>query len=196
MHKDINKLESEWASKIADYEFVGKLALTKDEYEHYSSISCNKCIIQRSDSPSLYWSPYKNVLVVLAVNCAYFEYDDDGFWVHFLSRIGLADRNDLQGNIGSIIEDYLFTNHFLDKKKEGPFRYVGAILEQCGVTRRYLPRFAEFLKSGADKYSWEGLIIISKFSYEQLLPEEGMSSYFRKLLAYTAGGELVKNFAR
>ena len=37
MLKDINELESIWTSKIADYEFVGELALTKDEYEHYSS---------------------------------------------------------------------------------------------------------------------------------------------------------------
>jgi len=196
MIKDIKELENRWASEIADYEYVGELALTKDEYEHYSSLSCNKCIIQRSDSPSLYWSPYKTVLVVLAVNCAYFEYDDDGFWVHFLSRIGLVDRNDLQKTIGSIIEDYLFAKQFLDKKREGPFRYVGAILEQCGVTRRYLPRFAEFLKSSADKYSWEGLIIISKTSYEQVLPEEGMSNYLRKFLADTAGWEFVKTVVR
>ena len=196
MPEYINKLESIWASKIADYEFVGELALTKDEYEHYSSIFCDKYIILQSNFPSSYCFPYKTVLVVLAANCAYFEYDDDGFWVHFLSRIGLADRNDLQETIGSIIEGYLFAKQFLDKKREGPFRYVGAILEQCGVTRRYLPRFAEFLKSGADKYSWEGLIIISKFSYEQLLPEEGMSSYLRKFLADTAGWEFVKTVAR
>lgn len=197
MLKDINKLEIEWASRIADYEFVGELALTKDEYEHYSSISCNKCMIRQSDSPSLYWSPYKTVLVVLAVNCAYFEYNDDGFWVHFLSRIGLADRNDLQETLGTIIEEYLFKHKFIDKKRKGPWRrYVGAIIEQCGVTRRYLHRFAEFLKSGADKHSWEGLIIISKFSYEQLLPEEGMSTYLRKFLADTAGWEFVKTVAR
>jgi len=196
MIKDIKKLESEWGSKIAEYEFVGELALTKDEYEYYSSIFCDKGIIQQSDSPSLYWFPYKTVLVVLAVNCAYFEYDDGGFWVHFLSRICLAGRNELQETVGSIIENYLFAKQFLDKKKKGPFRYVGAILEQCGITRRYLPRFAEFLKSGADKYSWEGLIIIPKFSYEQLLPEEGISSYLRKFLVDTAGREFVKTVAR
>ena len=101
MLKNINKLESEWASKIDHYEYVGELALTYDEYEHYSLIFCDKCINLENDSHFVYWFPYKTVLVVLAVNCAYFEYDDDGFWVHFLSRIGLADRNDLQGNIGS-----------------------------------------------------------------------------------------------
>ena len=196
MLKDIKELESRWDSEITDYEYVGELALAYDEYEYYSSIFSDKCIILENDSYLLYRLPYKTVLVVLAANCAYFEYDDDGFWVHFLSRIGLADRNDLQETIGSIIEGYLFAKQFLDKKREGPFRYVGAILEQCGVTRRYLPRFAEFLKSGADKYSWEGLIIISKFSYEQLLPEEGMSSYLRKFLADTAGWEFVKTVAR
>ena len=196
MLKNINKIESEWASKIADYEFVGELALTKDEYEHYSSIFCDKCIILQSDFSSLYGFPYKTVLVVLAVNCAYFEYDDNGFWFHFLSRIGLADRK-VQKTIGSIIEGYLIEHQFLSEKREGPWRrFVGPILEQCGVTKRYLPRFAEFLKSGADKYSWEGLIIISKSSYEQLLPEEGMSSYLRKFLADTAGLEFVKTVVR
>ena len=73
MLKHINKLEIECASKIADYEFVGELAMTKDEYEHYSSIFCDKCIIQQSDSHLLYRIPYKTVFVVLAVNCAYFE---------------------------------------------------------------------------------------------------------------------------
>jgi len=32
MLKNVNKLEIECATKIADYEFVGELALTKDEY--------------------------------------------------------------------------------------------------------------------------------------------------------------------
>ena len=73
MLKDINKIESICASKIADYEFVGELALTKDEYEHYSSIFSDKCIILENDSYLLYRLPYKTVLVVLAVNCAYFE---------------------------------------------------------------------------------------------------------------------------
>ena len=149
MLKNIDKLESRWASKIADYEFVGELALTKDEYEHYSSIFCDEYIILQSDFPSSYLFPYKTVLVVLAVNCAYFEYDADGFWIHFLSRIGLADRNDLRKTFGSIIEESLLEHKFIDKKGEGPWRrFVGPILEQCGVTRKYLPRFAEFLKSG------------------------------------------------
>ncbi|MBW1707854.1 MAG: hypothetical protein JRJ86_22295 [Deltaproteobacteria bacterium] len=145
MRKDIKEIEKIWASKIHDYEYVGELALTYDEYEHYSSIFCDKYIGLGNGSHLFYWSPYKTVLVVLAVNCAYFEYDDCGFWVHFLSRIGLSGRNDLQENIGSIIENYLFAKQFLDKKRKGPFRYVGAILEQCGVTKRYLPRFAEFI---------------------------------------------------
>ena len=96
MLKDIKELESGWASKLVDCQYVGELALTKDEYEYYSSIFSDKCIVLENDSYLLYRLPYKTVLVVLAVNCAYFEYDDDGFWVHFLSRIGLADRNDLQ----------------------------------------------------------------------------------------------------
>lgn len=196
MFEDLNKLESVWASKIADYEYVGELALTYDEYELCSSILRDNCISLDNDYHLLYWSPYKTVFVVLAVNCAYFEYDDNGFWVHFLSRIGLANRNDLQGNIGSIIEDYLITNHFLDKKRYGPFRYVGAILEQCGVTKRYLPRFAEFIKTGADRYSWAGLITISMSSYEKLLPEEGMSSYLHKFLSDSAGWKFVKDVIR
>ncbi len=59
MLKDIKELESRWASEITDYEYVGELALTKDEYEHYSSVSCNKCIILENDSYLLYRFPYK-----------------------------------------------------------------------------------------------------------------------------------------
>ena len=59
MLKDIKELESRWASKIADYEFVGELALTNDEYEYYSSIFSDKCIILENDSYLLYRFPYK-----------------------------------------------------------------------------------------------------------------------------------------
>ena len=197
MLKNINKIESEWASIIDDYEFVGELTLTYDEYKHYSSLFSEKCIFLKTGYHPFYQFSCNTILVVLAVNCAYFEYDDDGFWIHFLSRIGLADRKDLQETLGTIIEEYLFKHKFIDKKREGPWRrFVGPILEQCGVTREYLPRFAEFLKTGADRYSWVGLITISKSSYDKLLPEEGMSSYLHKFLADSAGWKFVQVVAR
>ncbi len=197
MIKDINDLENAWTSQILDYDYLGELVLTYDEYENYFRLYHKKLVfLQSGYSPRPHF-PYKTVLVVLAVNCAYFEYDDNGFWFHFLSRIGLAEKNDLQETIGSIIEDYLFKHQFLNEKRKGPWhRFVGPILEQCGVTKRYLPRFAEFLKTGANRYSWSGLITISKSSYEKLLPEEGMSSYLRKFLADNAGLEFVRTVAR
>jgi hypothetical protein len=196
--KDINDLENIWASQILDYEYLIELVLTYDEYENYCRLLYReKLVFLQSDSFFLRSPfPYKTVLVVLAVNCAYFEYDEKGFWIHFLSRLGLAGRNDLQETIGYIIEDYLFKHQFLSEKREGPFRYVGAILEQCGVTKRYLPRFAEFLKTGANKYSWSGLITISKSAYEKLLPEERMPKYLHNFLADTAGWKFTINVAR
>ena len=196
MIKDINDLEKVWASQIPDYEYLVELVLTYDEYENYCRLYREKLVFLQSGYFPRPRFPYKTVLVVLAVNCAYFEYDEVGFWVHFLSRLGLADRNDLQETIGSIVEDYLFEHQFLSEKREGPFCYVGAIIEQCGVTKRYLPRFAEFLKTGANRYGWPGLSIISKSSYEKLLPEEGMSRYLHKFLADTAGWKFVKDVAR
>ncbi len=95
-----------------------------------------------------------------------------------------------------MIEDYLFAKQFLFKRREYSFRYVGPILEQCGVTRKHLPRFSEFLKTGVERYGWSGLISLSYLSFRQLLPEEGMSNYLRKFLADPAGWKFVKDVAR
>jgi len=59
MLKDIKELESRWASEITDYEYVGELALTYDEYEYYSSIFFDKCIILKNYSHFLSPLPYK-----------------------------------------------------------------------------------------------------------------------------------------
>ena len=195
MLNDIRKIDNEWSKLTGTYDFLGEreLALNLDQYEYYFKLYREQCIALNA---GVSFFLYSSVLVILAVNCAYFEYDNSGFWVHFLRKMGLEKRPDLQETIGKQIENYLIDRNFLERKRAGSFRYVGAILEQTGVTRRHLPRFVEFLKFCVNRVGWSGLIVISPYSFEKLLPETGMSKYLINFLRDPAGIEFVTSVAR
>lgn len=193
---DVKALDDDWGSRIKNYDYLGEFALTINDYENYFSFYKEQCVIdiEGSSFPKL---TCENILIVLTVNCAYFEYDEIGFWFHFLKRLGLEDRPTyIQTKIGNQIEKYLFTNRFIEKKKEGPLRYVGPILEQTGITRKHLPKFVEFLRYGVERYGWSGLIAISKFMYEKILPTQQISKYLLSFLKDSIGFEFVKSVAR
>jgi hypothetical protein len=192
---NLNDLDRSWGTQLTEYDYAGEIALTKPDYkaisEHYADF-----VGRYSGTPTAALFRYKNVLVVLAVNCAYFEYNEFGFWTHFFKRIRLDYSLGLQGSIGQEIEDFLMMNGFLSERRAGAFRYVGAILEQCGITRRYLPRFAEILNRGVLRYGWAAMSSLSTYQYKSLIPEEGISAYLRNFLLDSAGKMFFEAVAR
>jgi hypothetical protein len=197
MESNLGKLEKMWSSRLHEFDYLGELELDESEYKYYSALFSKGCDLFPRAGVRLSVN-YKTVFATLAVNCAYFEYDHEGFWGHFLSLIGLQGQGspEIQDALGHILEDFLYEKKFLKERRQGSFRYVGAVLEQCGISRRHLKRFAEFLKLGVRLHGWAGLSIVSENAYQMLLPEEGMSGYLRKFLAERSGLEFVRNVAR
>jgi len=194
--KDIGLLAKKWAKEINRYDYLGELALTKNDYETHCELFRKQCVTKKDgESPTVVFS-YCSVLVPLAINCAYFEYDEEGFWTHFLKRLGLSGHDELQGTIGKKIEDYLLEKQFIERRRIGSFRYVGAILEQTGITRRHLPRFVEFLKVATNRFGWSGLITLPSYLYDEILPDTGMSPYLVNFLKDDAGIEFIRSIAR
>jgi len=194
--EDLKELNDSWGTRLKGYDYLGEFALPFDEYKYYFSLYRTNGIIENGSS-SLPKFIYENLLVILSINCAYFEYDERGFWVHFLKRLGLEDRpTSIQKKIGDQIENYLLSKGFIEKTKEGPLKYVGPILEQTGITRKHLPNFVDFLRSGVENYGWQGLITIPYFIYEGLLPRYGVSIYLLGFLKDSTGFEFFKSVAR
>ncbi|MCK5681576.1 hypothetical protein KAI46_12280 [bacterium] len=194
--KDIKSLADELATKIDQHDYLGEIVLNKSEYERLCELYGEQCILKKYNNRPILKPLYDSVLAHLAVNCAYFEYDENGFWPHFLKRLGIPEHQELQETIGKRIENYLFEKQFIEIIRTGTFRYVGAILEQTGITRRSLPRFVEFLKDAINRYGLSGLIIMPPYLYAELLTDTGMPSYLLKFLKDNAGVEFIRSIAR
>ncbi|MFA5822727.1 MAG: hypothetical protein WC853_06605 [Thermodesulfovibrionales bacterium] len=82
------------------------------------------------------------------------------------------------------------------KAREGAFRYVGLILEQCGITRRYIEKFVAIIKDGKEKYGWEGLWTIDYLSYKALVERHPASAYLKDFLLDQSGYAFFKAVAR
>ena len=173
--------------EIQRIQYVGEIELGFDEF-----VCISRILGQHLKSG---WPPlYPIVLVVIAVKCAYYDYDDDGFWVHLFSRLDLPNNQMNQGRIGYLIEAKLSELGRLSRERVGAFRYVGAILEQAGVAQRYIARYAEFLRAGVNQYGWDGLRALSYRSYQEI-PLINAPWYLISFLHDQAGWELTRDTA-
>jgi hypothetical protein len=160
---------------LKDSNYVGEICLAEEELNNFA-IGLAK---YRRD---LGENNYSTGILILSVNIAYYYYDDNGFWTHFY-EITQFDDNRM---IGQLIESSLQKLNLLKVKRHGPFRYVGAILEQCGVSKRYIPSFVFVLKEINRRYGrsteleYSKIITLmrdihcSKYLKDFLLDEEGI----------------------
>lgn len=175
MSESLIHIEREWNQLLKEYQFVGVFALTKEEVLKYGKLLGKEISYG-------YYSGLGAVLVTVATNCAYHEYDDDGFWVHFWGILNIERNNVLERTLGEQIESWLFQKGFISTKREGPFRFVGPILRQSGITKKYLPKFAEFMMDWGKKSTWERLGDIDYEAYKRFIPDEGASKYLLNFL--------------
>ena len=162
--------------QLSTCRFAGELCLDEEELPDFSEKVIRyeeKLTREESDIATL----------VLAVNVAYYFYDDNGFWYHYNKITG----NDNFEMTGRSIERTLCRYNLLSVQRSGPFRYVGAILEQCGISKRYIPAYSFLLKELKGHYRGNQLLelkysdfvkylrdyICPKSLKEFLLDEEG-----------------------
>jgi hypothetical protein len=132
----LNQLNQKWENQLETCNYVGEICLHEDDLSNLSDMF--------KESKNFFIKPihYRSAILVAAVNCAYYYYDDKGFWHHFTKLTGY--ENTLE--IGSMIEKTLKELGLIALERSGPFRYVGVILEQCGISKRYFLTYAGILR--------------------------------------------------
>ena len=134
-------------------------------------------------------------LAVAAVNCAFYYYDEEGFWKHFDSSIGnmFVQSHDYFGNK---ILAFLKKNHFINIEENdfGSYRYVRPILLQSGISKKHVPRFSEFVSRLRDRYGLSSAIALSFIDFKDsvsIIPEG--NSWLRRFLNSEAGWVYTKD---
>jgi hypothetical protein len=169
-----NRIET-YRELLKDSNYVGEICLAEEELDNFA-LGLTKF---RRD---LGENNFSTGILILSVNIAYYYYDDNGFWSHF-NEITQINDNRL---VGQLIENSLQRLNLLKIERQGPFRYVGAILEQCGVSKRYIPSFVYVLKElnrgygRSTELEYSKIITLmrdihcSKYLKDFLLDEEGI----------------------
>jgi len=172
-----------WLEKLESCQFAGEIYIDEDQMRQIAGE-----MIRKYDSGQITADQYATILVITAVNCAYHYYDDEGFWPHF-ARLVRKDLSDFQmETFGRTIEVKLDTLGLLRTRRTGPFRYVGALLEQCGVSRRYIAPFARILRElSCGRQSWDSVVAISYREFQRIISELNCSKYLKSFLMDAEG---------
>lgn len=183
--EDILIKVAEYQEKLKNCHFVSEIYVDVEEMtelakklKHYLEL---KGYVPIEDN----W--YETALIVLAVNCAYHYYDDEGFWPHFFRLLKMENTNRNQKVIGEIIEKRLRLLGLDITDRTGPFRYVGNILEQCGMAKRYIMQFARILKELKGFKSWDALLSMGLEEFRKRIDMFNCSRYLKDFLGDTAG---------
>ena len=179
----------EWATlEIELHRYVGEIVLEPEEL-------CGLCKMLGRELGRIrsHGFSYRSSLTVAAVNCAYYYLDAEGFWTHFLKLLRLGDVP--TDPIGSIMESCLLRTRKLAEERFGGWRYVGPVIEQCGVTTNYLNSYGLFLKSLEQGFGWEKILAFDYSRYRTMVPPFG-TRYLTRFLKEKEGWEFTYNVVR
>lgn len=170
----------EWREKLCKCQYAGELYLDRE------------CLVRLTRAFARFMEPgdelYETALLVLAVNCAYHYYDDQGFWLHFCDLLGIENTSANQQRIGQAVERRLDLLGLKKTERTGPFRYVGAILEQCGVSKRYIAALANIVKELKRGFrSRDALIMLGHREFQNRLDMFNCSRYLKDFLKDASG---------
>lgn len=190
---NLAEMEAAWSLALSSghHRFLGELALDRGLFESLCE-ELGARVVNRGE----FVAKDSLALTVLAVNCAYFDYDEDGFWTHFFKRLKVAQAAPLQDYIGGRFESTLDSYKIPRRRRTGTFRYVGCLLEQCGVTRKSLKHFAKFLGGLFDKHGVEGLQVLSLSKFQEHVPGYGLPAYLSTFLCDPSGWQFSRDVAR
>ena len=134
----INELDEEYGKRLNECSFAGEIVLEEDEL-------LKLCCDLKNYSKYLQDNKLNNVILIMCVNIAYYYYDDSGFfWQHFHDLCDLNSEYFTNTVIGDKVEKNLLCKNLIQFNII--FRYVGAILEQIGITKYNIPIVAAATK--------------------------------------------------
>ncbi len=182
----------EWQEKLENCQYVGEIYLPEDKLNTLAAqFAAEKNILLNKG----YWV-MGTAMLVLAVNCAYHYYDNEGFWKHFC-RLVKCDNDDYNHEyIGNVIEQMLKFYGLLETERKGPFRYVGAILEQSGVSKLYISKTAQIMRFFKLQYGWDYLTAMSYEKFCREIKNVNCSRYLKNFLCDKAGWQFFLQVSR
>lgn len=189
LNDNIFQLDTSFSQQLDVCSYAGEIVLTRGEL-----LKLGRHLREFVMNGSL--SRVKHVLLVFAVNIAFFYYDEDGFWHHFCSVCGIEPANVDTSSIGRIIERVLSDKKMLSKRREGPFRYVGAVLEQIGMTKRYIPVFSTIVEEMERSEYNQNLLTDYEGAYAQYINSLNCSRYLKNYLLDKSGWEFLIDVLR
>jgi len=150
-----------WVEALKTCDFAGQIDLTAKD------LSCLAGPVRAGLESSIVTAQKHAVRIVFSVNCAYYAHDG-GFWEYFCEYLGYESTPPNQSWIGPKLEESLLYFGFLTQPRYGPFRWVGPLLEQAGVTLRSMHNFAEILREAA-KGNWDRLLVLTFYQFRDIV---------------------------
>lgn len=183
-YKTIIRMEREYQGIINNTEYLNNLIL-----EENKTINLGMNIGYFIKNEML--DRIENILLIYSVSVAYHYYDEIGYWPHFFEICGLKGTTKYDSQVGYTIESTLADKGYLEYKREGPFRYVGAILEQTGITKRSIPKYVDIIKILYIKYKHEENLFKLKDYFDEYLEIIDCPKYLKGYLKDKAGWEFT-----
>jgi len=185
--ENIEEYVTLWAEALMRCHYAGEVFLSQDQL---------KKIAKQKGLRYLDFERQNIAFTVIAVNCAYHYYDDQGFWIHFTDLLGCENNQGNRDSLGRRIEYTLRAFNLLKYQRVGPFRYVGSILEQCGVSRKYILTLGHMIKELKDHIGWEGLLVLTKSQFRYRVENFNCSKYLKNYLLDNAGWGFIERICQ
>lgn len=190
MAGDIATLAEGFATRLSECQYAGELVIAEEEL-------CDLATVVRRDLYSVQRSRHgATCMFVLAINCMYYRHDEQGFWSHFCTLLGVEDNHKNQTTLGEILESQLLECGFLSERGSGPFRFVTPLREQCGITRSEIPRFAAFLSWLSERHGWDGVRVLDQRQIERLSFGHIQSGHLARFVRSEHGYRFILDIAR
>lgn len=185
---DLASLAEDWAEKLKFCEYAGEIVIPEAELPVIA-----KQVHRELFLPS---TTTRKCLLVLAVNCMYYEHNEEGFWVHFCNLLDIEDNHQSQAWLGEMLETELLQQKLLAQARQGPFRFVSPLREQSGITRREIPRFASFLNYLTERYGWDGIFVLEREEFNQIAALHVSGRYLSQFLRDDQGWSFTRDVVR
>ena len=187
---DLAVLAEEWATRLKFCEYAGEVVVPEEELPMIAKQVRRELFSPRRSAET------RICLLILAINNMYYEHDEEGFWVHFCNLLSVDDNQHYQAGLGEMLENELLEQKLLAQARQGPFRYVSPIREQCGITRQEIPRFASLLNFLTERYGWDGIRVLDRENFNQKVMATVRGRHLSQFLFDDQGWSFVKDVAR
>lgn len=187
---DLVVLAEEWAKRLKSCEYAGEVVVTEAELPVIAKQVRRELFSPRRSTAT------RQCLLILAINCMYYEHDEEGFWVHFCNLLNMDNNQQRHDWLGEMFERELLEQELLTQARQGPFRFVSSLREQCGITRQEIPRFAFLLNYLAERYGWDGILVLDREDFNRNVASCVPGKYLSQFLLDDQGWFFTRDVAR